>query len=263
MYIVIFLFIDIILMSIEVLEKKDKNIEQYIDPEHKVNIIKQGKWTVWEFLSNFGIFEERHEEVKEEKRFEEIKERKKSVEAREEKELEEGKWEKKLEDKNEREKIEQKDWWFFKKLFSRNKKNDEKDENKDWEQKESSFEKENLTKDKKEKPGFFAGLRKIVKNVKEIAKDWKTEWKLRWKELKKSESNEGTLESKNPNQKLLDGFANGHSVKSVEYNKTIRPIELLKNAKEINEESPDTGKNDVRIFGQKENPDEKFQEKKE
>jgi predicted glycosyltransferase involved in capsule biosynthesis len=43
MYIVIFLFIDIILMSIEVLEKKDKNIEQYIDPEHKVNIIKQGK----------------------------------------------------------------------------------------------------------------------------------------------------------------------------------------------------------------------------
>jgi hypothetical protein len=37
----------------------------------------------------------------------------------------------------------------------------------------------------------------------------------------------------------------------------------LKNVKEINKESPDTGKNDVRIFGHKENPDEKFQEKKE
>lgn len=247
-------------MSIEVLEKKDKNIEQYRDPEHKANIPKQKKWTVWEFLSNFGIFEERHEEGKWEKKFEEIKDRKKSVEVREEKELEEGKWEKKLEDKNEGEKKEQKDWWFFKKLFSRNKKNDEKVENKDWEQKESSVEKENLTKDKKEKPWFFAWLRKIIKNVREIAKDWKTEWKLRWKELKESELNKGTPESKNPDQKLPDEFQNKeNSMESVK-NETISPIKLLKNVKEIHEESPDTGKGDINIFENKKNPDEEIPE---
>ena len=110
-------------MSIEVLEKKEKNIEQYRDPEHKVNIPKQEKWTVWEFLSNFGIdiSKEGSEEASEE-----MKENKKSEEVKEEKKLEEGSEEMKERKKSEEvkgKKKEQKEWWFFKKLFPRNKKN--------------------------------------------------------------------------------------------------------------------------------------------
>lgn len=247
-------------MSIEVLEKKEKNIEQYRDPEHKVNIPKQEKWTVWEFLSNFGIdiskegSEEASEEMKENKKSEEVKEEKKSEEGSEEMK------ERKKSEEVKGKKKEQKEWWFFKKLFSRNKKNDEKVENKDWEQKESSFEKENLTKDKKEKPWFFAGLKQIVKNAKKIANDWKTEWKLSWKELKESELNKGTPESKNPDQKLPDEFQNKeNSMESVK-NETISPIKLLKNVKEIHEESPDTGKSDINVFENKKNPDEEIPE---
>ena len=246
-------------MSLEVLEKKD-NIENYKDKEHKVNVSKKEKWTVWEFLSNFGIdFSQDQKKGSEEKKTE-----KKEIE---EKKLK--KKEVKKEEKKEENKIEEKSWktnkekkeWFFKKLFSKNKKEEQKIENKDWEKKESSIEKENLSNEKNEKPWFFAGVRQIVKNAREIAKEWDVEWKLEWKELKKSELNQDSSKLKKSEVNLPSEINNEKEV-FVEKNETIWPVTLLKNMKEINENSPDTRKAEVAVFENKENPDEKLSKSK-